>query len=98
MFDINMSNSHGAFEREAAEGSEAIEPTNRPPSGGSNVVNQNTQLSARSNIMHSTAASRVSPNGIRTTEQNINKPVPLDKLLLQTSDGENITLFAILSL
>ena len=89
--------SRGAFEREAAEGSDAITPPHRPSSRSNNGNSQSHQPSVRNSVT-STFGSRLSasPTSMRvggsdtsSQHQQNNKPVPLDKLLLQTEEDFN---------
>ena len=88
--DPNNSNDAGALEREAAEGSEATDPPQRPSSGG--VKYQSTRNNLLNSNRHKSPSSPpLMKNG--SPESNLayqnNKPVPLDRLLSQADDDFN---------
>ena len=81
-----------AFEREAAEGSDAIDPPQRPQSSANNHQTGYKNLNSLNN-----SRSSVSPSGSKVGRSSDNtpvpihtsKPVPLDQLLSQTDSDYN---------
>ena len=92
LFHWSLSIFRTAFEREAAEGSDAIDPPQRPQSSANNHQTGYKNLNSLNN-----SRSSVSPSGSKVSRSSDNtpvpihtsKPVPLDQLLSQTDSDYN---------
>ena len=91
-FDWSIAFYRTAFEREDAEGSDAIDPPQRPQSSANNLQTGYKNLNSLNN-----SRSSVSPSGSKAGRSNDNtpvpihtsKPVPLEQLLSQTDSDYN---------